>query len=240
MKTKWETRPYPQGLSEDDAQEIAEECGVSPLTAEILVKRGCSNPEEAMAYLEPEWDDLLDPFGLPDMAVAVKRLLAARDAQETLCVYGDYDADGTTAVSILMMYLKKIGIKAFYEIPNRLKEGYGMNIPALTRVIEKGATLILTVDNGIAAHEQVAFCNEKGVDVIITDHHECQGVLPKALAVIDPKREDSQYPFGELCGAGIAFKVVSALDMALDLNEDLSEYLECAALATVADIVPLK
>ena len=190
--------------------------------------------------MDPDFSDFYDPYGLPDMQKAVDRLLKAREQGEKVCIYGDYDADGTTAVSILMRYFKAIGIEAFYQIPNRLEEGYGMNIPALEAVIKMGATLIVSVDNGIAAHEQVDYCNEQDVDVIVTDHHECQGEVPRALAVVDAKREDSSYPFSELCGAGIALKMVMALDSVLELDSDLQEYIECAAIATVADIVPLK
>ena len=217
-----------------------EECGLTPLSAKLLIKRGYDTADKAMAYLDPDFSDFYDPFELPDMQKAVDRLLKAREQGEKVCIYGDYDADGTTAVSILMRYFKTIGIDAFYRIPNRLKEGYGMNNPALEEVIEAGASLIVSVDNGIAAHEQVEFCNGKGVDVIITDHHECQGDIPAALAVVDAKREDSEYPFSELCGAGVALKIVMALDSVLGLDTDLQEYIECAAIATVADIVPLK
>ncbi|MDD4690936.1 single-stranded-DNA-specific exonuclease RecJ [Eubacterium aggregans] len=240
METIWKARDLGREDGETLVEEIVMDCGVSPLTASILIKRGCGSAEEAMAFLEPDWEDLHDPFLLPDMSVAVERILTARESGETICVYGDYDADGTTAVSILLGYFKEIGIHAFFRIPNRLEEGYGMNTTALAEVKAAGASLIITVDNGISAVEEVAFCNAQGMDVIVTDHHECQAALPEALAIIDAKRPDSQYPFSELCGAGIAFKLVQALDQAQGGDGDLMGYLECAALATVADIVPLK
>lgn len=240
VNTIWKERKSKTEVNPTAVEELMEECGLTPLSAKLLVKRGYDSADKAMAYLDPDFSDFYDPFELPDMQKAVDRLLKAREQGEKVCIYGDYDADGTTAVSILMRYFKTIGIDAFYRIPNRLKEGYGMNNPALEEVIEAGASLIVSVDNGIAAHEQVEFCNGKGVDVIITDHHECQGDIPAALAVVDAKREDSEYPFSELCGAGVALKIVMALDSVLGLDTDLQEYIECAAIATVADIVPLK
>lgn len=239
VNTIWKERKSTIPVSDEAVQELVEECGITQMGAGILVKRGYDTADKAMAYLEPDFSDFYDPFGLPDMEKAVKRLIEAREKSERVCVYGDYDADGTTAVSILLRYFNKVGISAFYRIPNRLKEGYGMNIPGLQEVIDAGANLIVSVDNGISAHEQVDFCNDKGIDIIVTDHHECQGEIPKALAVVDAKRADSDYPFSELCGAGVALKIVMALDSALGLDSDLQEYIECAAVATVADIVPL-
>ena len=240
VNTIWKERKSKTEANIEAVEELIEECGLTPLSARLLVKRGYDTADKAMAYMDPDFSDFYDPFGLPDMQKAVDRLLKAREQGEKVCIYGDYDADGTTAVSILMRYFKAIGIEAFYQIPNRLEEGYGMNIPALEAVIKAGASLIVSVDNGIAAHEQVDYCNEQDVDVIVTDHHECQGEVPRALAVVDAKREDSSYPFSELCGAGIALKMVMALDSVLELDSDLQEYIECAAIATVADIVPLK
>ena len=178
VNTIWKERKSKTEASPEAVGELMEECGLTPLSARLLVKRGYDTADKAMAYLDPDFSDFYDPFGLPDMQKAVHRLLAAREHGEKVCIYGDYDADGTTAVAILMRYFKAIGIEAFYRIPNRLKEGYGMNIPALEAVIEAGASLIVSVDNGIAAHEQVEFCNEQGIDVIVTDHHECQGEVP--------------------------------------------------------------
>ncbi|MDO4289111.1 MAG: single-stranded-DNA-specific exonuclease RecJ [Eubacterium sp.] len=238
IETIWKKRKN-KGETPGAAALLAEATGLSPAMAALLARRGYDTPEKAMAFLEPDVLDFHDPFGLPDMQRAMDRLVAARDKGELVCVHGDYDADGTTGVAILMKYFKQVGIKAFYEIPNRLEEGYGLNNAALDRIAEKKADLVLTVDNGIAAHDQAKHCAGLGMDLIISDHHECQGELPEALAVIDAKRPDSAYPFSELCGAGVALKIVQALDMALGLDSDLEEYIECAAVATVADIVPL-
>lgn len=220
--------------------EIAEECNIPKPVAKIAVARGCRNSMEAMAYLEPNVEDFNNPWDLPDMRQAVDRILSAKENNEKVCIYGDYDVDGTTAVSILVDYLKSLEMTVIYKIPNRLIEGYGMNINAINKLADQGVKLIVTVDNGIAAKDEVAYAAEKGIDVIVTDHHECQGELPKAVAVVDAKRDDSQYPFSELCGAGIAFKCVQALEEAQNQTRDLRNYLECAAIATVADIVPLQ
>ncbi|MEG0378771.1 MAG: single-stranded-DNA-specific exonuclease RecJ, partial [Eubacterium sp.] len=147
VKTIWKERKDKSIENEEAEAELAEACGLTPLSAKLLIKRGYDTAEKAMAYLEPDASDFYNPFGLPDMKEAVDRILEAREKGEKVCIYGDYDADGTTATAILMKYFKGIDISAFYEIPNRLKEGYGMNIPALERVIEKGASLIISVDN---------------------------------------------------------------------------------------------
>ena len=220
--------------------EIAEECNIPRAVAKIAAARGCRNGMEAMAYLEPNVEDFHNPWDLPDMQKAVERILSAKENDEKVCVYGDYDVDGTTAVSILVDYFKSLGMDVMHKIPNRLIEGYGMNIEAVRKLIDCGVKLIVTVDNGIAAKDEIAYAAEHGVDVIVTDHHECQGELPKAVAVIDAKRPDSQYLFSELCGAGLAFKCVQALEEAQGQTRDLSNYLECAAMATVADIVSLQ
>lgn len=240
MKTKqWQQR-HGKTLNNDIVNEIMECCGLPEIAARILVRRGYETADQVMEFLEPDEEGLYDPFLLPDMKPAVMRILAAKKKNETICIFGDYDADGTTAVAILVKYLKTKSYDVFYRIPDRLTEGYGMRIDALEEVIARGASLIITVDNGISALEESEFLSEQNVDLIITDHHECHGELPKALAIIDPKRSDSTYPFRELCGAGIAFKLICAMEQEVGGSIELQEYIECAALATVADIVPLK
>ena len=240
METIWKERSFPVGCDREMVENLAQETGVSCHLMEGIVKRGYTTYEEVVAYLEPTWEALHDPMALPDMEKTVGRILEARENKETICIYGDYDADGTAAVGILLDYFQAIEISVFYEIPNRLLEGYGMNLDGVRRVKDKGAKLIITVDTGISAHEQVVYANGLGMEVIVTDHHECHGELPPAFAVVDAKREDSTYPFSELCGAGIAFKLVQALEGQLKLGTDLTKYLEMAALATVADLVPLR
>lgn len=241
MKTVWkERRPVldQQGLAQ--ANQIARECELSDAVSKIVVKRGYTDDMAVMGYLEPSPEDFFDPFLLPDMEAAVKRLMKARQHNEKICIYGDYDVDGTTAVSMLMHYFKTLDMDCIFKIPNRIEEGYGMNIPALKGLIDQGVDLIVTVDNGIAAKEEITYCCSRNVDVIVTDHHECQNDLPEACAVVDAKRPDAHYPFAELCGAGIALKMIQAMEMTLNHQQSLQDYLERAALATVADIVPLK
>jgi len=235
-KTIWKKRTE----SNQSIQTLVHECGLSELSAAILRNRGYNTPEKALAFLEPTIKDMMDPFELPDMQKAVDRILEARENGEKVCIHGDYDVDGTTAVSMLMIYFQKLNIDTMYYIPKRLREGYGLNCETVDLLAEKKVDLIITVDNGISCVAEAKRCQEKGISLIITDHHECPAVLPEACAVVDAKREDSTYSFKELCGAGVALKLIQALDQSLDLTSDLQEYFECAAVATISDIVPLK
>lgn len=224
----------------DKIRRLAEQAGTDLLTASILDARGISEAEDVREFLHPAFEKLNDFSLLPDIRAAVDRIERAAENGEKIVIYADYDADGTCAASILLRFLDDCGIKAGVYIPNRLKEGYGMNLPALKKLKEQGTELIITVDNGIAAVKEAQWLKEAGIDLIVTDHHEPQETLPDALAVIDPKRADSTYPFSELCGAGIAFKLVQALDAAFGTEEDLTEYIQIASVATVADLVPLR
>lgn len=212
---------------------------LSPLIADILINRGIRSLEENDSFINPQFTDLHDPFKLRDMEKSIIRILKARDKKEVIYLYGDYDADGTVGVSILYLFLKKIGCKVDYYIPNRLVTGYGLHLTPLSDLIKKEMKLLITIDNGISALEEIEFCNSHGVDVIITDHHECHEILPDAFSIINPKRNDSHYPYPELCGAGVAFKLIQALSLKLKLNDDFQEFIECVAVATVADLVPL-
>ncbi len=239
-KTIWKQRG--RALTNAEKQRvsaISDFCGVPQIIAQIAFQRGYESIEAAHAYFHPGLKDLRDPFGLPDMKIATERIVCAINKHEKICIYGDYDCDGTSAVSILVSYLRAAGASVMYRIPNRLKEGYGLNFTAVDELSAEGVALLITVDNGIAAHKTVDYAGTLGMDVIITDHHECQDDIPNALAVIDAKRKDVDYPFREFCGAGIAYKIVCALESIFHTGLDLSPYLEAAALATVADIVPL-
>lgn len=226
-------------VDEKQIKKNAEQMGVDTITAEILYRRGLHTTEAMTAFLHPSLEDLHDPFLLPDMKKAVDRIVEAIQKQEKICVYGDYDADGTVGTAVLCRYLKAAGGRVGYQISNRLKEGYGLHKDVITKLNEDGVGLIITVDNGIAAQEEIAFANTLGVAVIVTDHHECPGKLPEAVAVVDAKREDSTYPFRELCGAGVTFKLIQALRTVYPAKIDLLEILECVALATIADMVPI-
>jgi len=243
--TKWILRRNKNShLSKSEYQSLKNqmtgELKLGSRTAEILINRGLTSVVETQRYLNPTLDDLHDPFLFDDMNKVVDRIAKAKESSEKICLYGDYDADGTTGVSILLNFLKSNGFDVSYFIPNRLITGYGLHVDPLLEIINRGVGLLITVDNGISANEQIDFCNLHNLDVIVTDHHECHGNLPAAFGIINPKLPGSSYPFKELCGAGVAFKLIQALSIRLRLDYDLQNAVECVALATVADLVPLQ
>ncbi|WKY46385.1 single-stranded-DNA-specific exonuclease RecJ [Eubacteriaceae bacterium ES3] len=241
IATKWHNRKKNSDINITERRiEYSEQLGIDPIIADILIGRGITSLSECEQYLYPKISDSNDPFLLPDMQLAVDRILTAKNKQEKIILYGDYDVDGTVGVSILYMFLRKISCNVEYYIPNRLKTGYGLHMDPLNDLIEDGMNLLVTVDNGISSIREIEFLNQSAVDVIITDHHECHGELPGALAIINPKRPDSLYPFKGLCGAGVSFKLIQALVSALNIDVDLQEYIECVSVATVSDLVPLK
>jgi single-stranded-DNA-specific exonuclease len=244
IKTKWVKREQKIRIDEEETkklkQELMEDLGLSQLAAELLINRGCASLAAGRRYLEPCLDDLHDPFLFEDMEKVVSRIIRAREKNEKICIFGDYDADGSIGTAILLKFMKAQGFDVTYFIPNRLITGYGLHVDPLADIIDAGVTLLITVDNGISAHDQVAFCNDRQCDVIVTDHHECHGCLPAAYGIINPKRPGSTYPFKELCGAGVAFKLIQALGERLPVEIDRQDCLECVALATVADLVPLQ
>ncbi len=209
-------------------------------SSEILINRGMKSVEAATRYLNPSLADLHDPFLFEDMEKVVERILKAKETHEKICLYGDYDADGTTGVAILLNFLRSNGFNVSFFIPNRLITGYGLHQTPLQEIIDDGITLLITVDNGISANEQIDFCQHNHLDVIITDHHECQGILPPAYGIINPKVPGSTYPFKDLCGAGVAFKLAQAISQRLQVEMDIQNAIECVALATVADLVSLQ
>lgn len=218
------------------AERISAGLGISLNIAKILLNRGMDTPGKCEDFLNPSINKLNDPFLLKDMDKAVKRIKKAIENKEKIAVFGDYDVDGITSTAIMMKYFASVGADAFYYIPNRLSEGYGINDSALTEIKEKGAKLILTVDCGITACEEIKKAYEMGIEVIVTDHHKCPDTLPVCEAVLNPKREDSGYPFSELAGVGVAFKLSCALGCEGELFDEI---LCLTALGTVADIVPL-
>ncbi|WP_180270663.1 single-stranded-DNA-specific exonuclease RecJ [Sporanaerobium hydrogeniformans] len=208
------------------------------LVEEILYRRGLQDKEEIANFLAPTKESLYSPYLLKDMEKAVERLIHAKEKKEQVVVYGDYDVDGITSTSILYLFLKEIGYKVSYYIPNRQVEGYGLNKEALAK-INTYAQLVITVDTGIAANREADFAKSIGMDLIITDHHECQEVLPDAYCIINPKRKDSNYPFDALAGVGVTFKLIQALGMKIEREELAWKYIDIVALGTVADVVPL-
>ena len=209
------------------------------LIEKILYRRGMKADLEIDRYLAPSKEQLHSPYLLNDMDLAVKRIRAAKQNDEHIVIYGDYDVDGVTSTSILYMFLKEQGYKVSYYIPNRTEEGYGLNKGAI-KLIHDYSSLMITVDTGIAATEEVAFANEIGIDIIITDHHECQEELPKAFCVINPKRHDTIYPFDSLAGVGVTFKLIHAIALEEDAEEKIWKYIDIVALGTIADVVPLR
>lgn len=218
-----------------EVQQLTEELGISPLLAQVLCNRGMDNREKVSRFLYE--DELYDPFLLEGMNVAVQRILAAIDSNEKIRVYGDYDVDGITAVTLLFETLSWLGGRVDYYIPERLDEGYGLNRDAVMAAVDSGIGLMITVDTGITALEEARLCSELGLDLIITDHHEALQELPVAIAALNPK---FGYPFSGLAGVGVAYKLAEALIRASNREEAfLNGLLDLVALGTVADIVPL-
>jgi len=213
--------------------------GLDPLCAAVLSARGISTPEQAAALLDDGEGRFHDPFLLLDMDKAVARIHRALKSEEPIAVYGDYDVDGITATALLTSCLKSMGGKVFPYIPDRIEEGYGLNIPAIERMARSGIKLIVTVDCGITAVAEVAHARTLGVDVVITDHHQCKEVLPDAVAVVDPRRSDCPYPFKELAGVGVALKLAAALAPVPLRMAIVEEYLDLASVGTVADVMSL-
>ncbi|HEX9594976.1 MAG TPA: single-stranded-DNA-specific exonuclease RecJ [Candidatus Saccharimonadales bacterium] len=208
---------------------------------QILEKRGLDTDEARADFLNPDYHKVHDARLLPDIKPAIKRLKSAQKQGEPIVIYGDYDVDGLSAASLLSDALTSFGFKTEIFIPDRYKEGYGLNQQALDKLVDGGAKLILTVDTGTTAVKEIKSLKDRGVDVIVTDHHEPPDKLPPAVAVINPKRKDSQYPFKELAGAGVAFKLVQALQTEMPgLDKGQEKWLlDLVALGTVCDVVPL-
>lgn len=229
-KTRW----VPMEIDEKQVNELAEILSVHPTIARLLIRRGIDEEEKGRKFLKPSLDHLHDPFLLDGMDIAVDRIHKAIDQEENILIYGDYDADGVSSTSLLLKVFRSLTPHVNYYIPNRFREGYGINKDALQWAKERGYDLIVSVDTGISAVQEAEFARELGLDLIITDHHEPPAILPEALAVINPKKPDCPYPFKSLAGVGVAFKLATAL-----LGSVPTELLDIVALGTIADLVPL-
>lgn len=216
-----------------------ERAGFTPLTARLLAARGFTEQKAATEFLRDGLDILSDPFLMADMDKAVARIRRAIETGERVAVYGDYDVDGLTSTCLITTYLRSRGLFCEAYIPERLTEGYGVNEEALRSFKEQGVTLIITVDCGVTACAQAQLARELGMDMVITDHHECSSELPIADAVVDPHRPDCPYPFKGLAGVGVAFKLVCALEGPDKLEQVMEEYGDLAAMGTIADIMPM-
>ena len=235
MKKKWIGRE----VDNERIKRIKEETGNNVIISALLSNRF---GDDYLKEINLSVDNLTDPMRLPDMDKAIDRILEAIDNNEKVLVYGDYDADGVTATNIIYTFLKDQGLDVAYYIPNRLKEGYGLNKPRLKEFKDMGYTLTITVDTGIVAFEEALYCKEIGMDLVITDHHEVQdGKIPEAISVVDPKREECDLEFKEIAGCFVAFKLVQALAEVIGMPEDYDKkFLSIVAIGTIADVMPLK
>ncbi len=236
MRRPWIVRE----IDKERQQALGEALSISRITASVLLARGIVTTEQARQWLRPGWTAGHDPFLLPDMERAIDRLHRAVQAREPICFYGDYDVDGVTAASIYKTFFDGLGLAGRVYIPHRIREGYGLNQAALHRLRKEGVQLLVTSDCGTTSHEEIRLAQGLGMDTIITDHHQLEGGLPPALAVLNPYREDGAYPFRELCSAGLAYKVAQAYEMKHGSGDlPVDHTLDLAALATVADVMPL-
>jgi len=234
---RWTLKTNPPS---DKVSSLASELSVDLNVASLLLQRGINTYQEAKDFFRPSLDDLHDPFLMQDMQKAIDRIEEAIVKGENILVYGDYDVDGTTAVSLVSSYLKTDYSRVATYIPDRYDEGYGISYQGIDFAEDNGFSLIIALDCGIKAIDKVQYASDKGIDFIICDHHRPGPAIPKAIAVLDPKREDCNYPYDELCGCGIGFKLVQALASRKGQTiKDLTVYLDIVATAIAADIVPM-
>lgn len=222
-------------------KELQEKYNINKLLATILSNRGIIEEKQIKKFLDPKRTDFYNPFLMPDMESAVNRILKAIENNEKIIIYGDYDVDGITSVTVLKSFFQDRGIHVDEYIPNRLNEGYGLNKTAIEKISKQKYTLMITVDCGISAIEEIDYANQLGIETIVTDHHEPGNELPKALAVVDAKRKDNKYPCRNLAGVGVVFKLIQALSIKLNLDEkEYLKYLDIVCVGTISDIVPLE
>ena len=236
MSKKWQIYQ----VNEDEIKELQEKYKINKLLATILSNRGIIEEEQIKKFLQPKRSDFYDPYKMPDMEITVNRIIKAIENQEKTIIYGDYDVDGITSVTVLKSFLEERGLHVGVYIPNRLDEGYGLNKKAVEKIAKEGYTLMITVDCGISAIEEVKYANELGIETLITDHHEPGEEIPEALAVVDAKRKDNQYQCRNLAGVGVVFKLIQAISIRLRLEEkEYLKYLDIVCIGTISDIVPL-
>lgn len=242
MKYKWNLKALP------DESSVLRLCSEIYKTAkpaqrsivQLLLQRKIETYEHAKKFFNPSLKDLHNPFEMKDMDKAVQRILQAIENQENILIYGDYDVDGTTAVSLFYLYLSELYNNVTYYVPDRYKEGYGVSFQGINYASDNNISLIITLDCGIKAIDKVDYAKEKGIDVIVCDHHTPSSELPKAVAILNPKQKDCSYPYDELCGCGIAFKLAQAINIVLERPESfVFKYLDLVAIAIAADIVPV-
>ena len=236
MNKKWEC--YQPDSNKVD--ELIKKYDLNEILARILVNKNLTEKEDIDLFMNPTRKDFHDPFLMPDMEIIVDRILKAIEGKEKIMIYGDYDADGITSITVLKSFLEERGLEVSSYIPNRLDEGYGLNKEAIKKIYDDGYRLVITVDCGISGIDEVDYANSLGIETLITDHHEPADTLPNAMAVVDAKRKDNKYPFNQLAGAGVVFKLIQAISMKLNLDEkQFLKYLDIVCIGTISDIVPL-
>ncbi len=236
MNKKWECYE----VDENKVENLARKYSLSKLLARILINRNIIEDEKLNIFLNPTRKDFYNPFLMPDMEKAVDRIINAINTHEKIMIFGDYDVDGITSITVLKKFLLDRGACVSQYIPNRLHEGYGLNKEAIKRIVEEQYTLMITVDCGISGIEEVDYANSLGIETIVTDHHEPGDTLPNALAVVDAKRKDNKYPFNQLAGVGVVFKLIQAISQKMNLEEkEYLKYLDIVCVGTISDIVPL-
>lgn len=226
----------------DAENALKQSVGVGSLAAAILAQRGYQDPVDAQAFLSPDYSQLGDPTLLPDYALARDAILSARDAGDLIFVHGDYDVDGITSSAIFDRFLRKIGAKVQTHVPHRMREGYGIHASAVEAASQAGAKLFLTCDCGIAAHEPVRLARAAGMTVVVTDHHHVGEIIPEAHAVVNPHRSDSKYPFPDISGAGVVFRLCEGItrDLGWPVDKFRENFIDLAAIGTIADVMPLQ
>ena len=236
MNKKWQVYQ----VENDEVEKLQEKYKINKLLATILVNRGIIEEEQIEKFLKPKRSDFYNPYGMPDMNIAVERIMKAIENKEKTIIYGDYDVDGITSVTVLKSFLEERGLHVGVYIPNRLEEGYGLNKKAVEYIAEQKYSLMITVDCGISAVEEVEYANQLGIETIVTDHHEPGNELPNAIAVVDAKRKDNQYQCRNLAGVGVVFKLIQAIGIKMGLEEkEYLKYLHIVCIGTISDIVPL-
>ena len=239
MSNKWNYQPPSQEQTEA-AKALAKETGISPVLCKLLLERGISSATEAKRFFRPQLNELLDPFLMKDMDKAVDRLNEAMGRKERILVYGDYDVDGTTAVALVYKFLQQFYSNIDYYIPDRYEEGYGVSVKGVDYAYETGVKLIIVLDCGIKAVNEIAYAKEKGIDFIICDHHVPDEVLPPAVAILNAKRPDATYPYEHLSGCGVGFKFMQAfaINNGIEFHQ-LTPLLDLVAVSVASDIVPI-
>ena len=236
MERRWKILPVDKQKSDLLKQSLK----ISPVICDMLVQRGIETFEQSKKYFRPQLEELHDPWLMKDMDKAVERIILAVNNNEKILVFGDYDVDGTTAVACMYRFLKKIHTQVDFYIPHRYREGYGVSKAGIDFAKETGSTLIISLDCGIKSIELIQYAKETGSDFIVCDHHRPDDELPPAVAILNAKQKDCNYPYKELCGCGVGFKLIAALAPQFELNdEDVYENLDLVATAIAADIVPM-